>query len=366
MDTLRSPIPQGSMGGPTGTGRPPQLTSAVGTLWKGEEVGPSAARIFSDEVDRAEERAEQGSFDERLAAQAQERRSARHESFGQAQPEEKSRPRSEVPADHATGVTSPQPESAPIVVQDDAGAPSHAPRGATDNNSGATPTASPEKGQASLLPGGGGSGAADQLATPAATQAIGGGVSAGNAAIGTVGTSSPASSTEAPAVRSVSGSTSARSGNASPESAAPQSRAKEIAEAAEILRQIKVAASSGARRITVELAPLSLGRVQIRVGLRQGGVEAIVEVDEPTTFAALERQAPELRAVLSEVTGGKAVTLTLLGGESGERRTREEGRGADTHTGGPSHATANTNTEPAPQAQSAPRFGGSGAIDTYA
>jgi len=114
-----------------------------------------------------------------------------------------------------------------------------------------------------------------------------------------------------------------------PDPAGASVRAEEIAKAAEILRQIKMNLSPGMRRATIELQPAELGRLSIEVAVHEGRVNAVLRADSPHTVELLERQAPELRAMLAQ-QGIEADTLSMeLGfGQAGGRNFQRSLLGA--------------------------------------
>ncbi len=367
------------MGGLAGTGRSPQLHSALKSLLSGgESTETSASTIFSEEVERAEERAELGFAEERQEMRSDEHRAARHGTFGQER----------TPAAEDRGAEQPQQADAvprgtervvetatpgdnkPALNQAKGGGQVEG-RAGEQSDSGTDAGAAKAKGTTQSPSG---SAAAAPVAAPIAGPTPAAGNTANLATTSAVaGVKAAASSTAVPDALPTRGQTTA-AGTKTPKqapAAEPQPSAKEAAEAAEILRQIKVATAGGVRSMTVELAPLALGRVQIRVSLRGKSMNAVIEADNPETFAALEKQAPELRALLGEATGGRDVNLTLLGGEEqgqgpGKQNPDSSGRRAESRssTTGIKAARNEHNESPAP-ARTAVSLT-DGAIDTYA
>jgi flagellar hook-length control protein FliK len=70
--------------------------------------------------------------------------------------------------------------------------------------------------------------------------------------------------------------------------------------AADILRQVRVHLAPGLRQATVRLEPATLGRVAIRIALREGRATTEVRAEQASTLEALERHVPELRAALEQ------------------------------------------------------------------
>ena len=73
-----------------------------------------------------------------------------------------------------------------------------------------------------------------------------------------------------------------------------------IDRAAEVLKQIRLSLKNGAKEVTVQLSPADLGRLSIRMRLTEGKLSTVVRVESQRTLELLERQAPELRALLAQ------------------------------------------------------------------
>jgi hypothetical protein len=95
---------------------------------------------------------------------------------------------------------------------------------------------------------------------------------------------------------------------ARPAVTASPSEAALVERAEEILRQIRLHATAGVKRLTLELEPAELGRLSIQLALRAGRLAAIVRADEPQTLELLESRRAELGALLAE-RGVQAETL---------------------------------------------------------
>ncbi len=70
--------------------------------------------------------------------------------------------------------------------------------------------------------------------------------------------------------------------------------------AADVLRQVRVHLTRGMRQATVRLEPAALGRVAIRIALREGRATTEIRAERASTLEALERHLPELRATLEQ------------------------------------------------------------------
>ncbi|MFT5464772.1 MAG: hypothetical protein ACI8QS_003679 [Planctomycetota bacterium] len=376
MDTLRSPTPQGPMEGLAGTGRSPQIHSALRSLLsRGERPETNGSTLFSEEVERAEERAELGSANERMAVRADEHREKRHGTFGQERTPAEGKGqgdrlegRSEVPSGTARPVETPkqgdrntaagQPSTGDQVASGSKQSTTEGNPAAGKGQGDAQSSPNTNTGQVASAPTAGSSNTPAGTPTPATTGAV-------------AGVKAVAASTALPDALATRGDSTTTKAPKSTPQAEPQPSTKETAEAAEILRQIKVATTSGVRSMTVELAPLALGRVQIRVSLRGKSMNAVIEADNPETFAALEKQAPELRALLSEATGGRDVNLTLLGGETqgqgpGERSLDSSGNRAENRSTTTGVEAARNEQDESTDPARTPVSLNEGAIDTYA
>ena len=94
-------------------------------------------------------------------------------------------------------------------------------------------------------------------------------------------------------------------------------------QAASVLRQFRLHLSPGMRQATIQLQPAALGRIAIRITLRDGTARAEIRAESPAALEALERHVPELRAAL-ENQGIEAGEIDLsLGFEQGNSNTPE-------------------------------------------
>lgn len=67
---------------------------------------------------------------------------------------------------------------------------------------------------------------------------------------------------------------------------------------ASILRQLQGQLRPGAREVSLQLSPAALGRIDLRVALKDGRLTAVVRASSPEALDALENQLPELTANL--------------------------------------------------------------------
>jgi flagellar hook-length control protein FliK len=136
--------------------------------------------------------------------------------------------------------------------------------------------------------------------------------------------------------------------------------------AADVLRQVRLHLAPGLREATVRLQPAWLGRIAIRIALRDGRTTAEVRAESKSTLEALERHVPELRAALEQ-----------HGIEAGELELRlglEQGPGEDRREFGAPHGGGRTVTLSSPEPNPAQhdrvvrpsRTGTEGGVDTYA
>ena len=82
----------------------------------------------------------------------------------------------------------------------------------------------------------------------------------------------------------------------------PATRAPSVAPelAASVLRQVRFHLQPGQREASLHLEPAWLGRVSIRLAVRDGRARAELRAERPEALQALERHLPELRAALLE------------------------------------------------------------------
>ena len=113
-------------------------------------------------------------------------------------------------------------------------------------------------------------------------------------------------------------------------------------QAASVLRQFRLHLTPGMRQATIQLQPAALGRIAIRITMRDGEARAEIRAESPTALEALERHVPELRAAL-EGQGIESTDIELtLGFEQGGSSTPErfEDRlGTDTANNGEAATT---------------------------
>ena len=88
----------------------------------------------------------------------------------------------------------------------------------------------------------------------------------------------------------------------SPNAPARPERPLSPEQAAQVLKQVRIGISgaNGVREATINLQPAWLGRVSIRIAVREGRALAEVRAERPEALQALEKHLPELRAALAE------------------------------------------------------------------
>jgi flagellar hook-length control protein FliK len=111
---------------------------------------------------------------------------------------------------------------------------------------------------------------------------------------------------------------------------APQRASAHQEQAAEILRQVRVALSPDLREANIQLSPESLGRIFIRLRVVHGVLTADVRAQTPEALLALERQAPELKAALAG-NGVEARNLNFTLDTSTSHSGANSGRGQQAH-----------------------------------
>jgi len=153
-----------------------------------------------------------------------------------------------------------------------------------------------------------------------------------------------------------------------PGAAAPATPNAELIEhAAEVLQQIRFSLSRGAKEISVQLAPQDLGRLSIKLRVDDGRLSAVVRAENAQTLELLERQAPELRAILAQ-QGFDAENIELELGSTGDAGARagEGGPGSEAGSDAPgSHATYGLEEEQTTESPTELRVS-DGLVDTYA
>ena len=87
---------------------------------------------------------------------------------------------------------------------------------------------------------------------------------------------------------------------AAPLAPAPAASEPPLEQAPSVLHQIRVHLAAGGREATLHLLPQELGRLQVRLALREGRLQAAVRAESPETLALLELHLPELRAALAQ------------------------------------------------------------------
>jgi flagellar hook-length control protein FliK len=92
--------------------------------------------------------------------------------------------------------------------------------------------------------------------------------------------------------------------------------------AAAVFRQLRLQLTPGTRHAVIQLAPAELGRIAIRVSVRDGRVVGEIRAESAETLAILEKHVPELRAALAQ-TGFEAADFDLARhGDPSPRRAR--------------------------------------------
>ena len=123
-------------------------------------------------------------------------------------------------------------------------------------------------------------------------------------------------------------------------SAAPRPGAAAMERAEAILEQLKVRIQTGGREARLQLRPVDLGRLDVRIRVDGGQVTASIAAESAETLSVLEAHAPELRAWLSK-DGNESVELELylmddaakdepqrdMPGQSGQKGAESRGGG---------------------------------------
>jgi flagellar hook-length control protein FliK len=96
-------------------------------------------------------------------------------------------------------------------------------------------------------------------------------------------------------------------------------RAERLQRAESILEQVRLHLRPDTREAVLQLEPRELGRVAIRLSVRDGRVRASMRAERAETLAVLEAHVPELRALLAQ-SGLDAHSLELVLGFAPEGR----------------------------------------------
>jgi flagellar hook-length control protein FliK len=95
-------------------------------------------------------------------------------------------------------------------------------------------------------------------------------------------------------------------------------REQKMEREAGILRQLKAQLSPGNREISMQLSPAALGKVSMKLAMREGRMTASMVTETKEALEALENQLPELKAAL-EAQGFEVVDFKLeLGANLGD------------------------------------------------
>jgi len=162
----------------------------------------------------------------------------------------------------------------------------------------------------------------------------------------------------------------ASSPRVAPEAQAPERAAPPRADldrTAEILRQVRLHVSSERKQALIELEPKHLGRIAVRMALRDGRMTAVLQVERPETLRALERQIPELKAALGAQNIETESFDMMLGFDHGEAGAGEgQGRSSKSHSDARfSELFDEPGDAVEPESALARRVAGESGIDTY-
>jgi hypothetical protein len=95
----------------------------------------------------------------------------------------------------------------------------------------------------------------------------------------------------------------------------------------EVLRQVRLHLEGGVREASLSLMPAHLGRLQVKLSIVDGKVDAVVRAESPETLELLERHLPELREALAREglgSGELRLELGLRADHDRDGRTRGE------------------------------------------
>jgi flagellar hook-length control protein FliK len=201
-------------------------------------------------------------------------------------------------------------------------------------------------------------------AARAHAEAVGHGGGLGRAHVGTI----------SPALRDGLAAAAAPSPTAAPGLAALAGQPTERAQ--DILRQIQLHWSAGAQRAVIHLQPAELGRIAIRLNVREGRVHAELRVERAATLEELNATLPELEELFSRHGLASGELELRLGFEQGSKRDSSQARPHRSAGSGsaPEHlirgAAASAPSNPAASVAASPALMGALAaqlgVDTFA
>lgn len=153
--------------------------------------------------------------------------------------------------------------------------------------------------------------------------------------VGTTATSRASSApTKVAEAASLEGSARTSSGEATEKSEAPRaetsqrwSETAEAERAAAVLRQFRLQLHPALRAATIHLSPAELGRLSIRLDVRDAKVRATVRAERAETLKILEYHLPELEAAFAQ-QGLEVADFDLALGFGGQWASSSEGEGA--------------------------------------
>jgi flagellar hook-length control protein FliK len=105
--------------------------------------------------------------------------------------------------------------------------------------------------------------------------------------------------------------------------AAQRAQMPQIPATEQVAVHIAKAAEDGVDRISVQLSPESLGRIEVKLEIQDGRVQAVVAVDRQETLDALRRDQQGLERALQEAglkTDGGSLSFNLRSQDGGDAR----------------------------------------------
>ncbi len=299
------------------------LGAVGGALGRPSAQSVGVSDIFAEEIERAVERqGGEGALEARRGAVTDTRRAGRHGEFDRYRDETDAAKRAERGSDDDGADAELAPAALRVNEQVPTGADADEARGTGRERFGAVDAkeepaaqkARPESGSAQVE-------ASKEQGVPASAGAIN-----GDGAVRGNGAPSGAGKIAISAMRAVAPSSSGASsdgnaaflsgarggaddtrGDAATKSSAPAPSTpdeKLVEHAAEVLKQIRIGlkggAAGGAKEVTVQLSPVELGRLSIKMRLADGKLSTVVRAESAQTLELLEKQAPELRAILAQ------------------------------------------------------------------
>lgn len=134
--------------------------------------------------------------------------------------------------------------------------------------------------------------------------------------------------------------------------------ASDLERAEAVLRQVKVSLRPGIRSASIQLHPAELGRISIRLRIKEEGIQAVIRAESEGALSVLERHVPELRAMLEQ--------QGFEGAEFDLGLASESDKDSDQNSEGGQSATHDEEIDLDPTALAGPLAAAEGGVDLIA